>query len=189
MCRGDKQSKDSIVILSKKIASYSPCPCFTLEIVHWWVSNLELVHMGSQVLVLLRPTCNLNCWEHITKDLPLHTWSQVPIPKYDTDTYMATLFLGWDLGLYRELGIPKRCTQLATQVLNLFCINNQGLTLMDINHILMVSWAQKLWLFLHVQTCWHEWGPVYTMDHEVVPWRSKSVDWLLNSSWDNFGLH
>ena len=27
------------------------------------------------------------------------------------------------------------------------------------------------------------------MDHEVVPGRSKGVDWLLNSSHDNFGLH
>ena len=25
-------------------------------------------------------------------------------------------------------------------------------------------------------------GPVYTMDHEVVLWRSKSVDWLLKLS-------
>ena len=32
-------------------------------------------------------------------------------------------------------------------------------------------------------------GPVYTMNHEVVLWRSKSLDWLLNSSRDNFGLH
>ena len=30
---------------------------------------------------------------------------------------------------------------------------------------------------------------VYTMDHEVVPGPCKSVDWLLNSSWDHFGLH
>ena len=32
-------------------------------------------------------------------------------------------------------------------------------------------------------------GSVYTMDHEVVPWRSKSADWLLKLSQDNFGLH
>ena len=30
---------------------------------------------------------------------------------------------------------------------------------------------------------------VYTMDHEVVPWPCKICDWLLNSSWDHFGLH
>ena len=27
------------------------------------------------------------------------------------------------------------------------------------------------------------------MDHEVAPGRFKSVDWLLNSSQDNFGFH
>jgi hypothetical protein len=27
------------------------------------------------------------------------------------------------------------------------------------------------------------------MDHEVVPRPSKIWDWLLNSSWDHFGLH
>ena len=32
-------------------------------------------------------------------------------------------------------------------------------------------------------------GLVYTMDQEVIPGRCKSIDWLLNSSWDLFGLH
>ena len=32
-------------------------------------------------------------------------------------------------------------------------------------------------------------GPVYTMDHEVVPGQSKNIDWLLISFRDNFGLH
>ena len=27
------------------------------------------------------------------------------------------------------------------------------------------------------------------MDHEVIPRPCKGVDWLLNSSWDHFGLH
>ena len=27
------------------------------------------------------------------------------------------------------------------------------------------------------------------MDHDVVPGCCKSIDWLLNSSWDHFGLH
>ena len=30
---------------------------------------------------------------------------------------------------------------------------------------------------------------VYTMDNEVVPRCCKSIDWLLNSSLDYFGLH
>ena len=33
------------------------------------------------------------------------------------------------------------------------------------------------------------WGPVCIMDQEVRPGRCKSVDWLLNSSRDHFGLH
>ena len=32
-------------------------------------------------------------------------------------------------------------------------------------------------------------GVVYIMDHEVVPRPCKICDWLLNSSWDHFGLH
>ena len=36
---------------------------------------------------------------------------------------------------------------------------------------------------------WGYLGAVSTMDHEDVPWRSKSLDWLLNLSRDNFGLH
>jgi hypothetical protein len=32
-------------------------------------------------------------------------------------------------------------------------------------------------------------GVVYIMDHEVVPKPCKVCDWLLNSSWDHFGLH
>ena len=32
-------------------------------------------------------------------------------------------------------------------------------------------------------------GPVYTMDHEVVQGRNKSIDWMLSLSWDHFGLH
>ena len=32
-------------------------------------------------------------------------------------------------------------------------------------------------------------GLSYTMDHEVGLGRCKSVDWLLNSSRDHFGLH
>ena len=31
--------------------------------------------------------------------------------------------------------------------------------------------------------------PVYIMDHEVTPRPYKIYDWLLNSSWDQFGLH
>ena len=35
-----------------------------------------------------------------------------------------------------------------------------------------------------------DFGSVYAMDHEVVPGHcNKSVDWLLNSSRDHFGLH
>ena len=30
---------------------------------------------------------------------------------------------------------------------------------------------------------------VYTMDHEVIPRPCKIWDWLLNVSWDHFGLH
>ena len=32
-------------------------------------------------------------------------------------------------------------------------------------------------------------GPVHTMDQEVVPWRCKGVNWLLNLFSDHFGLH
>ena len=32
-------------------------------------------------------------------------------------------------------------------------------------------------------------GVVYTMDHGIVPRPCKLCDWLLNSSWDHFGLH
>jgi hypothetical protein len=32
-------------------------------------------------------------------------------------------------------------------------------------------------------------GVVYTMDHEVIPRTCKIWDWLLNFSWDHFGLH
>ena len=32
-------------------------------------------------------------------------------------------------------------------------------------------------------------GAVYIMDHEVVPRPYKTCDWLLNLSWDHFGLH
>ena len=32
-------------------------------------------------------------------------------------------------------------------------------------------------------------GVVYTMDCEVVPGSCKICDWLLNSSWDQFGLY
>ena len=39
------------------------------------------------------------------------------------------------------------------------------------------------------QTLKTDLGLVYTMDHEVVPGQSKSVNWLLNSFRDNFGLH
>jgi hypothetical protein len=42
------------------------------------------------------------------------------------------------------------------------------------------------WYMLH--RLWYL-GVVYTMDHEVVPRPCKSVDWLLNSSHDHFGLH
>lgn len=45
----------------------------------------------------------------------------------------------------------------------------------------------KTWIKIKRKT-WHL-GPVHTMDHVVVPGRCKSVDWLLNSSWDNFSLH
>jgi hypothetical protein len=30
---------------------------------------------------------------------------------------------------------------------------------------------------------------VYIMNHEVIPCSSKICDWLLNLSWDRFGLH
>ena len=30
---------------------------------------------------------------------------------------------------------------------------------------------------------------VHTMDHEVVPRPYRICNWLLNSSWDHFGLH
>ena len=41
---------------------------------------------------------------------------------------------------------------------------------------------------------WFTWGPnhlgdVYTMDHKVIPRPCKICDWLLNSSWEHFGLH
>ena len=32
-------------------------------------------------------------------------------------------------------------------------------------------------------------GVAYIMDHEVVPRPNKICNWLLNSSWDHFGLH
>ena len=60
------------------------------------------LHMGPQVLSPksheVNP-CKLNCWEHGSWGLPLHTGSQVPSPNYDMDAYMATLFRreAWDL--------------------------------------------------------------------------------------------
>ena len=42
------------------------------------------------------------------------------------------------------------------------------------------------WVMLH--RLWYL-GVVYTMDYEVIPRPCKSVDWLLNSSHDHFGLH
>ena len=32
-------------------------------------------------------------------------------------------------------------------------------------------------------------GVVYIMDHEIAPRSCTIWDWLLNSSWDHFGLH
>ena len=37
------------------------------------------------------------------------------------------------------------------------------------------------------QACKH--GAVYTMDDDVIPRPCESCDWMLNSSWDHFGLH
>ena len=44
------------------------------------------------------------------------------------------------------------------------------------------NWALKFWSLIAL-------GVVDTMDHEVVPRPCKICDWLLNSSWDHFGLH
>ena len=32
-------------------------------------------------------------------------------------------------------------------------------------------------------------GDVYTMNHEVIPRPCRICNWLLNSSWNHFGLH
>ena len=59
------------------------------------VMELRLVQTWSQVLSLKSleaNACNLSCWEHGSRDLSLHIGSQVLIPKYDMDAYMATLF-------------------------------------------------------------------------------------------------
>ena len=71
--------------------------------------------------------------------------------------------------------------------------------LMIINHIFMVSGGQKLGLcpmlgLANMSWSWFTWGPnhlgdVYTMDHKVIPRPCKICDWLLNSSWEHFGLH
>ena len=45
------------------------------------------------------------------------------------------------------------------------------------------------WLFLKPNRITCDEGVVYTMDHEVIPWRCKIRHWLLNSSHNHFGLH
>jgi hypothetical protein len=46
--------------------------------------------------------------------------SQLLSPKYDLDTYMATLLGGEALDLCWRLDRPKSLTQLSTQILQLF---------------------------------------------------------------------
>ena len=59
----------------------------------------------------------------------------------------------------------------------------------QLNTVMINLVLPSLWLTRRDSITTYNLGPVYIMDDEVVPRRSKSIDWLLNSSHDNFGLH
>ena len=85
-----KSPVQAIMVAHQKIHLFSNGSMVIVEL-------LRLVHTGSQVLspssLDVNPS-DLNHREHESWDLPLHMGSQVLIPKYDVDAYMATLFGG-----------------------------------------------------------------------------------------------
>ena len=69
----------------------------------------------------------------------------------------------------------------STMVVSTCCMSNCNSLLRHINLSMgLTEYFWNMWLYS---------GVVYTTDHEVVPRPYKLCDWLLNSSWDHFGLH
>ena len=95
--------------------------------------------MGPHYLGLIRCACPVECWG------PIHTWSQVLSPNYDTDAYKATLFGGeaWDLCC--EL---SRDPALNPNPANIFSIKWSRSDFNDNNHIWVVAWGSQVEAFL-----------------------------------------
>jgi hypothetical protein len=118
-----------------------------------WI--LRPVYTGPQVLSLksveVNP-CSLNCCEHGSWDLQLHTRFQILSPKFDMDSHIATPFWEVRFGTCVKSWIEQKARPNSQYKSHeYFCIKNKDPTLMIINHISMVSRGSKVGT---LRPCW-----------------------------------
>ena len=133
------------VALSPKSLEVNPCNFNRWEHGGWDLS----LHTGPKSLEV--DPCDLSRWEHGSWDLPLPSWSKILGLKHDMDTYMATVVEGevrwgevWDL-CWEWVGWSKKLDPTLSTNPTRFCAkSNLNPTLLNVSHILMVSWGSKV---------------------------------------------